>query len=162
MEIRKTTQEDLEEVLRIYDEARRFMRASGNAIQWTGGYPGEDLILDDIRKGWSYICCAGDEIAAVFTLATGEDPTYKTIHNGEWLNDRPYGTVHRIAVAVHNNGVARFCLNWCVEKCRNIRVDTHEVNRPMRSLLEKCGFQYCGVIYLPDGSPRFAYQKTVE
>ena len=29
----------------------------------------------------------------------------------------------------------------------------------MRHCIEKYGFIYCGVIYLPDGSPRLAYQK---
>ena len=39
-----------------------------------------------------------------------------------------------------------------------IRVDTHEGNIPMRKMLEKQGFVYCGVIHLADGSPRVAYQ----
>lgn len=29
----------------------------------------------------------------------------------------------------------------------------------MQHLLEKYGFVRCGIIYLPDGAPRIAYQK---
>ena len=34
MEIRKTEQEDLDQVLALYEEARRFMRDHGNPDQW--------------------------------------------------------------------------------------------------------------------------------
>jgi hypothetical protein len=27
----------------------------------------------------------------------GKDPTYAVIENGNWLNDEPYGVIHRIA-----------------------------------------------------------------
>lgn len=161
MLIRPTELSDLPEVMDIYENARAFMRESGNMVQWTNGYPGEKVILADIDSGCSYVCAddKGD-IAAVFSLVMGEDPTYSTIYEGRWLNDRPYGTVHRIAAGVHNRGVAAFCLDWCLNRCGNVRIDTHEYNRPMRKLLQKLGFHYCGVIYLPDGSPRLAFQKS--
>ena len=41
----------------------------------------------------------------------------------------------------------------------SIRIDTHEDNKPMRRFLEKCGFKFCGIIYLEDGSKRLAYEK---
>ncbi len=31
-----------------------------------------------------------------FAFILGEDPTYQQI-DGAWLNDQPYGTIHRIA-----------------------------------------------------------------
>ncbi|SHH55458.1 hypothetical protein SAMN02745823_00272 [Sporobacter termitidis DSM 10068] len=160
MFIRQAAPSELKDIMDIYDRARDYMRTSGNMAQWVNGYPGEGLVLEDIRNGFSHICMDGGRIAAVFSLVTGEDPTYKEIYDGRWLNENPYGTVHRIAVAIHQKGVAAFCLDWCLQKCGNVRVDTHEDNLPMRGLLTKCGFTYCGVIYLPDGSPRFAYQKT--
>ena len=44
---------------------------------------------------------------------------------------------------------------------RRVRVDTHEGNIPMRKMLEKNGFEYCGTIHLLDGQPRVAYEKLV-
>ena len=174
MEIRKTTTEDLSEILAIYDGARAFMRTVGNASQWTNGYPGEAALLEDIRGGNSYVCVGDNDtedtsadapggvqakIDCVFSLIYGEDPTYLVIREGRWLNDRPYATIHRLAARVNRRGVAAFCLDWCYRQCGNLRVDTHQDNLPMRRLLEKTGFQYCGLITLPDGCPRLAFQK---
>lgn len=39
MEIRLTELKDLPLVMEIYDNARAFMRANGNATQWIDGYP---------------------------------------------------------------------------------------------------------------------------
>lgn len=161
MVIRKAVREDIPELTAIYDGARQFMRQSGNMDQWTNGYPGEDIILEDIRNGNSYVCADSGTIAGVFSFILGEDPTYSKICEGRWLNDDPYGTVHRIAVQAHNKGVASVCLNWCFEKCGNVRIDTHRDNAPMQKLLLKNGFIYCGIIYLTDGSERLAYQKSV-
>ena len=40
----------------------------------------------------------------------------------------------------------------------NIRIDTHEKNVSMRRMVEKNGFKKTGIIYVKDGSPRYAYQ----
>ena len=39
MNIRQTRQEDLAEVMAIYDYARRFMQEHGNGNQWINGFP---------------------------------------------------------------------------------------------------------------------------
>ena len=44
-----------------------------------------------------------------------------------------------------------------IERVANIRVDTHRDNHTMQHLVQKHGFQKCGVIYLKNGSPRLAY-----
>ena len=45
-------------------------------------------------------------------------------------------------------------------KCDNLRIDTHKDNKIMINLIEKAGFERCGTIYVDDGTPRIAYQKT--
>ena len=160
LSIRKTTAGDLADVLSVYESARSFMRENGNETQWQGGYPDEELIAADIRQGYSYVCLDQDRIVGVFSLIPGEDPTYGVIVGGQWLNDHPYATVHRIAVSGGRRGAATFCMDWCFDKYRNIRVDTHRDNLPMQKLLIKKGYTYCGIIYVADGSERLAYQKT--
>jgi RimJ/RimL family protein N-acetyltransferase len=160
MEIRKTVFNDLPDLMRIYGGAREFMRGQGNMDQWTNAYPGEDLIRSDIQNGDSYVCMDNDRLAGVFSFIMGEDPTYRKIYEGQWLNDKPYGTIHRIAVHIHNKGVASFCLDWCFTQCGNVKIDTHRDNLAMQKLVLKNGFKYCGIIYLPDGAERLAYQKT--
>lgn len=160
MRIRKTTENDIEELLRIYEDARRFMRETGNESQWTGEYPGADILKKDIGEGRSYVCEENGRILGTFYFMEDTEPTYLEIYGGRWINGKPYGVVHRIAVAERGRGVAAYCLDWCFEKCRNLRIDTHRDNAPMRKALEKSGFSYCGVIRLANGDERLAYQKT--
>lgn len=161
MEIRSAVQSELPEIMRIYDDARAFMRLQGNMNQWINGYPGKEIILNDIHNGNCYVCVDGAEICGVFSLIMGEDPTYVKIFKGAWLNDKPYGAVHRIAVGARQKGVGSLCLDWCVERCGNVKIDTHRDNLAMQRLVLKNGFEYCGIIYLADGAERLAYQKTI-
>jgi len=157
--IRKAQPADTERILAIYEMARAYMRSTGNPGQWKNGYPGRDQLARDMQKGASYVCLAGDCIAGTFYFAVENEPSYASIR-GSWLNDEPYGLIHRLAVAVPKCGIAAFCLQWCFAAFPNIRIDTHRDNIPMRHLLEKHGFSYCGIIFLADGSERLAYQKT--
>ena len=79
MEICRAGVEQLPEILKIYENARRFMRENGNREQWQGGYPGEALLRADIEKGQLYLCMEGDEILGVFCYFEGVDPTYVRI-----------------------------------------------------------------------------------
>lgn len=159
MFIRKTVLEDLDNVMDIYEGARRFMKESGNPNQWGDNYPDKNMLINDISDGNSYVCVDDDKIVGVFCFSIGPDPTYLTIYEGNWLNDKPYGVIHRIASLSRKKGVASFCLNWCFEKWPNIRIDTHRDNIIMQNFLKKHGFTQCGIIYLKDGSERLAYQK---
>lgn len=160
MEIRRADSGDLDEILSIYDHARRFMAENGNAGQWGNSYPAQALLEEDIRLGRLYVCLADGRLAGVFAYAQEEDPTYRVIEDGAWLNDTPYAVVHRVASAPGTKGAATFCLNWAFARSGNVRIDTHADNAPMQALLGKLGFTRCGNIRLADGSPRIAFQKT--
>jgi RimJ/RimL family protein N-acetyltransferase len=160
MRIRKTRPEDIEEVMQIYARARSFMAQTGNPTQWDGGYPHESLIREDIEKGISHVAEYDGKIETVFVFFKGEDPTYRVIENGSWVNDEPYGVIHRIASRGEVKGAGAACLLWGFEQCGNLRIDTHDDNLVMQHVLEKNGFVRCGRIYLEDGSPRVAYQKV--
>lgn len=159
MKIRKTTMEDLDVVMEIYARARAFMAEHGNPDQWGKTNPPKEVIEKNILDQKSYVCLDRGEIAAVFYFAVEEDPAYAKIYGGRWPNDRVYGVVHRIASAGSVKGAGSFCLNWAYDQCKNLRIDTHRDNFVMQNLLRKNGFQYCGIIYIKDGSERLAYQK---
>ena len=55
MNIRQTRQEDLAEVMAMYDYARRFMQEHGNGNQWINGYPSKELISNEIKASHSLI-----------------------------------------------------------------------------------------------------------
>lgn len=159
MEIRHTSLQDLNTVMTIYDHARQYMREHGNYNQWINGYPDIELIKTDIAEKRSYVCTEEEQVVGVFCFTIGIDPTYQTIYEGAWLNERPYAVIHRIASASHKKGVASYCLAWCFEQYPNIRIDTHDDNYVMQCFLSKNGYTKCGIIYLESGAPRVAYHK---
>lgn len=160
--IRQTEPHDLAALMAIYDHARRFMQTHGNPNQWIDGYPSEAYISQEIHDKHSYVCETEDgEIAGTFCFIEGEDPTYARIDNGQWLNDAPYGVIHRMASSGIEKGIAERCIRWCFGQCPNIRVDTHRDNIVMQNILKKSGFTECGIIYTHNGTPRIAYQKDI-
>lgn len=160
MEIRQAKAEDLTEIMDIYAKAREFMARTGNPHQWGDTYPQEALIRADIEKGISYVAEENGQIAAVFMYVYGDDPTYRVIEDGAWIDERPYGVIHRIASREGAKGAGSFCMQWGFDRCGNLRMDTHEDNKVMQHVLEKNGFWRCGRIYIEDGSPRIAFQKV--
>ena len=47
--IRATNDSDLDEVMGIYEIARKFMQLTGNASQWVAGYPSRNFIIEEIE-----------------------------------------------------------------------------------------------------------------
>jgi len=160
MIIRKTEPRDLDSIDRIYSDAKAFMRANGNMLQWNyGGYPNRESAEADMREGIGYVCEDEGEIVAVFMFKIGEDKTYKVIYDGAWLNDEPYAAIHRVAVARHGTGIVDFCFDYCLKMFPSLKIDTHRDNIPMQKALARNGFKYCGIIHLESGDERLAYQK---
>ena len=116
--------------------------------------------MDDISSGNSYVCVEHDKIIATFYYKEGIDDTYVRIYEGQWLNEAPYGVVHRITSDGTIRGAASFCLNWAYEQFPNIKIDTHDDNIPMQHLLAKLGFTCCGHTTLKSGDSRLIYQKA--
>lgn len=164
MKIRRATLEDMDALQEVYIYARRFMAETGNPNQWGDSYPSAELLISDISKGELYIMeekqANGVQpcICGAFAFPIGEDPTYQHIEGGAWLNDHPYGTIHRIAGNGTVSGLLQKAVNFGLTLVDTIRIDTHEDNKVMQHLIEKAGFNYCGIIYAADGFPRLAYQ----
>lgn len=162
LQIRKSTLQDLDRIMPLYDKARAYMRRHGNMVQWIGGYPSVEVIRKDISLGNHYIGYdENNDVAVVFTFIIGADPTYSVIEDGEWPDDKPYGTIHRIASAEILRGVLKISVDYCFGLIDTIRIDTHADNAKMLSSLRKLGFTRCGVIHIADGTPREAFHKTL-
>lgn len=159
MIIRKARPDDLDACMKIYAYAREAMRKSGNPSQWGDSRPAVETVQNDIACGNLYVI-EDEQILGVFAFIKGADPTYARIENGDWLNDEPYGTIHRIASSGVKKGVMKRALDYCEAQVGNVRVDTHKDNKIMQHILEKNGYNRTGIIYIADGSPRIAYQKV--
>lgn len=160
MNITLAKKEDISRIMEIIAAARKFMRSTGNMHQWPGDYPPKDLLLDDIEKQHLYAIEDESGIHAVFALIFGDDPTYSYIEDGAWLSDDEYATIHRIASDGTFHKVFETAADFAWKKIKHLRVDTHEDNTVMQHVVEKCGFQRCGIIFLENGEPRIAFEKT--
>ena len=127
------------------------MRSNGNPNQWYDKFPEASTLSNDIDRNNSYVIEQDGIICGVFTFIIGKEPTYERIE-GSWKNDDDYGTIHRIASNGKIKGIFDICLKFCENKISNIRIDTHKDNKIMQHLIEKNGFEKCGIIYVEDGS----------
>ena len=152
-------EEDLPQIMEIYDIAKAYMRASGNPNQWNGAYPDPETLRTDIEKQRLYVYKKDGRIHGVFMLLLEEEPTYSYIEDGSWREETPYGTIHRLAGDGEVKGLFAKCVAFCEKKVPYLRADTHFDNHTMQHLLEKNGFERRGIIYLKNGDPRIAYQK---
>lgn len=160
--IRKAELKDYERILEIYAFAREFMREHGNPNQWNTKWPPAELVREDIEVGRGYVCEIDGTVEAVFVYIQGNDidPTYRYIEDGSWMDDSEYGAVHRIASSGKYKGIGELCINWAYAQCGHLRMDTHGDNEVMQNLLNKLGFERCGIIYVEeDDYPRVAFEK---
>lgn len=154
-------EEDLDCVMGIIQAGINTMHERGNFSQWGNGYPGPQLMLEEIKNQHCYIVKTETETVATFCLICDGDPGYNTI-DGAWLNLEPYAAIHRLAVTTTGKGYGRSCIEWVCQRYKNVRIDTHEVNTSMQNLILSCGFTYCGIVQQDNSPYRMAYHKVNE
>lgn len=171
MELRRSTTNDIERILEIINDAKALLK-SLNIDQWQNGYPNKEQIENDIQNNESYVVINDEnQIMATTMFTTRPEPTYKNLENGTWIIDEssPYGVIHRLATAKEYRGfgIAKFIFKELHQKLRlqnikSLKIDTHEDNLGMQSLIKNLGYKYCGVIYTSYGAKRLAFEKTIE
>lgn len=163
--IRKATVKDLAAQKEIIAEGKATIKELGINM-WTGDYPGEEVLLEDIGKGNAYVYCQDGKVVAIFTLDFMVDPVYEKIENGAWLCDQPYSILRRLAVSgtmrgqnitgkiIQAIGIYSMAMGY-----PSLRLDTHPANVSMKRALEKNGFQYTGE--LNTDQTWHAYEKVL-
>ena len=167
MEVKQAKLSDAKRVLDIIEQNKIYLKDE-DIPQWQDGYPNLDSITKDIEKGNCYVLVDNQHIIGTAALIEGVEETYINIFNGSWFTeDTPYVTIHRIAVDPELKGqrLGNYFINYCFKSfpnCASIRIDTHENNLSMQKFLANNGFNYCGEITLPDGSPRIAFELLMQ
>ncbi len=167
MEFRKTVKTDINDVMNIIRQAQVYFKELG-INQWQNDYPNVEIINNDIDNENSYVLLKDNNIVATAVISFEEEKTYDSIYEGQWISNKEYAVIHRIAVNNNYKGlgisskIIRNVEQLCLKKgVYSIKVDTHEENLSMQKMLKKNQFQYCGVIYLEDGSKRIAFEKIL-
>ena len=169
MTVRAANENDIEQIKAIFAQAREYFRENG-IDQWQTGYPEDFVIKHDINSHYAYVLCDGEKVVAVCSVMHTPDPSYAQI-DGKWHTKDGYYTIHRVAVDGRSKGqgLASLLFSFAEKEIMGgkgqLRADTHRDNHSMQRLLEKNGFERCGIIRLAEGSDtgkeRIAFDKTV-
>ena len=170
MTIRKSILEDVPAIMNIINDAKKLL-ASQHIDQWQNGYPNTTQIENDINKSESFVVVNDDDtIMATSMFTLRKEPTYKKIIGGEWLvaEHKDYGVIHRLAIKkeFRKLGLAtllfeKFHQVLLEKNIQSLKIDTHEDNLGMQSLIKKLGYQYCGIIYTSYQAKRLAFEKII-
>ena len=167
MKFRKSLKRDIKDIMKIIKQAQVYFKENG-IDQWQNNYPNEEVILRDIQNECSYVLLKDNNIIGTTVISFKKDTNYDKIFEGHWLSNGDYAVIHRIAI--DNNykglGISHKIIEYAKELTlergfKSIKVDTHEDNISMKSLLKSNEFKYCGIIYLEDGSKRVAFEKRL-
>jgi ribosomal protein S18 acetylase RimI-like enzyme len=169
MKIRHATTADIPRILEIIEDAKALLR-SLNIDQWQNGYPNKTQIENDIANKESYVVLNAENLILATTMfSINGEPTYKIIE-GNWLIDETekYGVIHRLATGkeFRKSGIAQFVFEHFhdflkQENIQSLKIDTHQDNQGMQSLVKRLGYQYCGIIQTSYGDKRLAFEKII-
>lgn len=156
--IRQATLDDLQFVDPIFDQARRYMAAQGNAGQWVEGRPNAETVRPNVLAGEAFVVLSQEQIVGFFVLSNDE-PAYLQIADN-WSSKDPYVVIHRFA-ALAGYKVGSFVMQYLQDNYPYIRLDTHRNNKTMQHLMKKFNFTYVGDVdyhYEPHDGMRMCFE----
>lgn len=177
MQLRKTREDEIDAAYEVIEQARRRIALLG-IDQWQNGSPNRGHLVSDVRRGEAYVVEDDGVLVGNAMLTCCEESCYNEIDGPGWLTscdpgEPGYLVVHRFAVAddALGKGVAKLMLSEAEAMARklgkeSVRIDTHEGNVPMRTLLKRCGYTECGTVILDLADnestlERLGYEKLV-
>lgn len=170
--IRYANINDEKQITSIYEDAKELFKELGY-YQWKGVYPNFLNFRADLENNLILVIDEDSSIKSILTLCFSPDKNYYEI-DGAWLNDEAYASIHRNATKkeyYHMGYSKKLFIEAEKELIKrdifNIRIDTHEDNLYMQSMLTKLGYKKCGIIKLLgrddlDNPYRIAYQKILK
>lgn len=154
--IEKADPGDLPELLSIFEQAKLFMRRTGNPDQWNDDYPTREVILSDILAGELYKVTEDGTAHAVFMASDRGDAWYD--ENPEsFSGGEGYWVIHRVASDGKIKGVLALALDFVRPMAKAIRMDTYIDNHVMQHALLRNGMVETGRLSSPDGRVYLAF-----
>ncbi len=170
MEVRKGTQQDIEEVAALYDELNDYLESHINYPGWMKGiYP----IREDAEVGVAeqnlFVATEEGKIAGTVILNQKPEEAYDL---ADWQNDLEYDDICVIhTLAIHpdflHRGIGKEIMEYVLEYAEHmnrkaIRLDVYENNMPAIRLYEKMGFRYIGTVDLGYGKYGLDWYKLYQ
>lgn len=154
--IKKGTEQDLDELERLYDDLNGYLEQNTNYPGWKKGlYP----IREDAEKGIydNNLFVAKDNGKIIGSIILNHEPE-EAYSKVDWNNDYDYKEVFVIhTFVVHpeylKRGIGYKLMNFAEETARKsnikcIRLDVYRKNTPAIRLYEKCNYKYIDTVDL--------------
>jgi GNAT superfamily N-acetyltransferase len=152
--IREATLNDLNQIWQLRLETTELLKQRG-IDQWQYVDPSLETIKRDILLHEFFVDEEQGEIRGMIAVKTGIEKTYDVIYDGKWNIEKPYVTIHRLAVKRNLLGkdVALSLMVFAEQHALSlginyIRIDTHEKNRYAIKLFTSLNYKLCGYILL--------------
>lgn len=168
--LRRAQVQDLDAIMQIIDDAKKFMKKSGSP-QWQDGHPNREMFAKDIAMQTNWVLINDNDVAGTATLQLTPEPSYQVISHGQWARpNEPYATIHRVAInskyrGQHMSGFlfSNLLTVGQMQGIKNFRLDTHQQNLPMQHLAESFNFRKRGTITVDDklDPRRIAYELNI-
>lgn len=165
MKFRPSNQDDIDRIMELIGQAKEHLKRCG-VDQWQNGYPDRASIQTDTEAQTGYVLTDGPETVGYLCVSFDGEEAYGRI-DGAWKSLQNYAVIHRMAIddACKGRGLAGTMLEFAETLCllrdvHSIKVDTDMGNQTMRHILEKNGYQYCGLIQF-DNSDKIAFEKLL-
>lgn len=144
--IRIATQEDLNAVAALTEEAKQIM-AEDNNPQWDEAYPLLEHFEEDFTNKSLFVLEEENTIYGYIVIDQNQSKWYDEL---EWPIDRTNAyVIHRLAGSANYKGAATALFNFAVERALDhgvdvLLTDTYAANQRAQNLFEKFGFHKAG------------------
>ncbi|MBO2454903.1 GNAT family N-acetyltransferase [Actinomadura barringtoniae] len=165
LHVRPAVEDDLDDVIRLIDEAGHWLKTQKSTDQWNKPWPDRDSrdkrVHDGISRGLSWVVMDGPTMAATVTITavgnaalwTDEAQSVDAVYVHRLVIDRRYAGI----------GLGAELIDWAGEQGRrqqpgatSIRIDLWTTNEGLHAYYRGLGFLPCGVTRgsddLPSGS----------
>lgn len=151
MEFKLSTQQDMEAIFALYDEAVAFQKKVSNK-HWKPF--DRELVQTEINEGRQWKILENGEIACIFVIAYSDPYIWGERGHGKAVY------IHRIVTnpAFRGGNYVQHIVTWARQHAKEtgndfIRMDTWGDNQRLIQYYTSCGFQFLGV-FAPDDISR--------
>lgn len=152
--MRRAENKDINKIEYIIESAKKALREDG-VDQWQIDSMNRDFIRGQVSKGKSYVYEDRGEVIAYAYLSDDKEAAYEDLEDS--FKGENYITIHTFAVDMESRekGLgSRFMLEILKygvnQNLDSLRIDTHQDNFRMRSLLNKFDFKKIGNILIDE------------
>lgn len=159
MQIRKGTENDIDELSALYDRLNDYLSSHENYPGWRKGvYPTREDAARGVGEGNLFVAVIGGRIAGTFILRHTPEAGYSLADWGEVLDDREVLVLYTFAVHPDflRRGIGKKLMEYILsyasrENIKAVRLDVYEKNTPAIRLYRQMGFRYVDTVDLGYG-----------